>query len=459
MDAYRTFAPIASAARLTLVAAFVLVTAAAGRADACSCVENGPPCQAFWQDGAVVFVGRVTHIQTADPAALAEGRRMRRVTLRVTEPFAGTTAAPVVVHTGMGQGDCGYPFKLDAEYIVYAHRGSDGKLTTGTCSRTALVEKASTDLAYARSIVEGTATSGGIRGSVQLSPVTLTRPSVRSRPMPGATVVVSGAAEARVTTGPDGRFAADGLPAGEYTVAVHVPTDYYAKVWPSELRLADPRACVEVGALVRYDGRVRGRVVDTRGDPVPGLTIDLVAPSALDADPLVEPRRTLSDGDGRFEIAHVPPGRFVVGINTRRSGDGSLLGPQAFYPGTTAAAQARVTTLGPGARVTLGDFVLPASTPHAAVRGTVTGSDGAPVAGAKVYLKGPEEGSYVLSEPAVTGVDGRFVLAVAVGEQYQLFAEHVVEEEGRRRIATSEPVRLTGVPGLAELTLLLRPAY
>jgi len=49
--------------------------------------------------------------------------------------------------TGSGGGDCGYHFEAGKRYLVYAYEGSDGVLTTGTCSRTSNLEHAADDVA------------------------------------------------------------------------------------------------------------------------------------------------------------------------------------------------------------------------------------------------------------------------------------------------------------------------
>lgn len=57
---------------------------------------------------------------------LAEGVEerifLRRVQLKVEEPFKGVAARNVVLYTGWGGGDCGYMFGRGARYLVYARR-------------------------------------------------------------------------------------------------------------------------------------------------------------------------------------------------------------------------------------------------------------------------------------------------------------------------------------------------
>ena len=71
----------------------------------------------------------------------------RRVTLVVLEPFSGVQKGTVEIVTGSGGGDCGFPFREGAEYVVYARRSDAGApLSVSTCSRTREVAQAEADL-------------------------------------------------------------------------------------------------------------------------------------------------------------------------------------------------------------------------------------------------------------------------------------------------------------------------
>lgn len=123
---------------------------------ACSCVQVGTV-----QEGAAgssrVFLGQVTAIQdrpartdTSWLTALAEWTRQlfgatpllpardhafRQVTFTVHETFKGTPVPTLSLATGLGGGDCGYPFETGQSYVVYAH-GEGDALQAGICSLT-----------------------------------------------------------------------------------------------------------------------------------------------------------------------------------------------------------------------------------------------------------------------------------------------------------------------------------
>lgn len=69
------------------------------------------------------------------------------VTFIVQEYWKGVFSEPLVIHTGQGGGDCGYPFEDGESYLVYAYADEQGDLHANICSRTALLSDAAYDLA------------------------------------------------------------------------------------------------------------------------------------------------------------------------------------------------------------------------------------------------------------------------------------------------------------------------
>lgn len=106
-------------------------------ADACSCVPPPPPQEAFERADAV-FAGKVKEIRKT--------RNGKEVWFDVSRTWKGVDQTQVWVVTGMGGGDCGYPFTAGVEHLVYANDRSGG-LTTSICHRTAILDSAQEDLA------------------------------------------------------------------------------------------------------------------------------------------------------------------------------------------------------------------------------------------------------------------------------------------------------------------------
>ena len=262
----------------------------------------------------------------------------------------------------------------------------------------------------------------------------------------------------RVVTDAAGRFAAEGLAAGRYTASLELTDGLYAEGWPKTIELADARGCAEVRATVYTDGRVSGRVVDASGRPVAGLTVELTVPAGLDEPLGPERLRDLTDSEGRYEIGHVPAGRFVVGINTERDREGRALEPRSFHPGVASLNGATRVMLRAGERVALPDFVLPRDVVFVAVSGLVLDPGGAPAPGARVYLKG-QSADYILSEPAVTDASGRFTLAAVAGQDYRLFAERSRDDGAGGRVDSSEQIPFTASAAAPPFKLTLRRHY
>lgn len=292
-------------------------------ADGCSCSGFSLPCDnAIWRADAV-FVGRVESI-------LPEGTE-RRVELGGIEVFRGPQAAQLTVATGYSGGDCGYPFRVGESYLVYAAREPDGRLHTSICSRTRLVGEATDDIAYARSIARiDPRSTARFAGRVQLWEYAVPPVSQLKR-VPGVRVTASGGGLTFTTRADDrGEFELDGLPLGQYDVTASAPAGYHAAT--RTLGIHDSGGCGDLTLFIYYDSRVRGRAVDSRGDGVGSVPLELVRASDLN---LASPRsltvRASTEPDGTFELKLVSPGEYVLlfGVPRRR-----------FYPGVADAAAA-----------------------------------------------------------------------------------------------------------------------
>ncbi len=124
-----------------LLAASLAFGAEAGLA--CTCAPSKGPAEEL-QLAAAVFSGKVVeikrHKQAEDIFARVE------VVFRVGRVWKGVEGATVSVFTSPHSAACGYAFKGGRTYLVYAHQGAKGRLSTGICGRTRRLKDAGEDL-------------------------------------------------------------------------------------------------------------------------------------------------------------------------------------------------------------------------------------------------------------------------------------------------------------------------
>lgn len=436
---------------VVLLATFV-VAGDAYRADACRCAPVRPaPCEAAWQADAI-FIGEVERVDVNGRSGrIPQFLRSRLVTFRVSEHFRGPGGTSIRVITGAGGGDCGYRFHKGQEYLVYATEDRDGQLRTSVCTRTRPLGQAREDLAYLRSAFQRHESLGQIDGTIFRRSIDPIRDRTRDRPAAGATIVLNADSQPfRAVAGDNGRFRLRDLPVGRYRIAVEVQATEYFVVEPEVVALADARACATLNAYVLPDGRVSGRVLDASRRPVSGLTIELGVHFRIDGPFAHGTVRAVSASDGSFELARVPPGEYVLGINFARDADGRLRRPRVFYPGREKVGDATMVKIAAGERKRVADFVLPPALRYVPITGVVLDADGSPVADARVFLKGE---TFVEGEPVVTDADGRFSIAALAGGEYAVFAERSVDGSAIR-VESSDPVAVS-VTGSAPLPITL----
>lgn len=392
--------------------ALALVVLSGVPAEACSCVlPLAKPCQAFWQ-AHTVFTGVVRSIDTEEVTFGQFRTKQYVVTFDAVQLARGAPAEPMRVRTGLGGGDCGYAFKVGQPYIVYAYRNrKDGSLSTGICSRTAPVSRATEDVAY----IGGLGASPPPTARGQIAGVVKHIEDRRGPDEPGLdepwndtlAVTLTGARESFDVDSRNGRFEAR-VPPGKYRVDVHPPAGFYAQVWPKEVFVADARACADVTVRVSVDGRITGQILDAAGAPVAGLGVHVIA-DARPADAFWWDKRSITDAEGRFTIDELPPGGYAVGPHVPDPAIDSAAVREHAWTST------RLETSG---HQDVGALRLPSGVNVGAIRGTVLDADGAPVANASVSLQSESREGRERFDHVLTDDQGRFVLAAITGRRY-----------------------------------------
>ncbi len=191
-------------------------------------------------------------------------------------------------------------------------------------------------------------------------------------------------------TGRDGRFRAAVAP----DAMIGARASGRASVGVSVGGFSAPPVLEVVLTLAEPGSRVAGTVLDERGQPVPGATIQIghpgdtrVLPGATSPQVVARPVRCVADAGGRFACDGLVPGEVVV---------------MARAPGFGASAQA--ATLSPAS-----ETAVTVQLPRAAtITGRVHLADGTPVRGASVSCGAADN---LASCATATGADGRFALS------------------------------------------------
>ena len=147
---------------------------------ACLCLNLGKPTCEYFSGYAAVFVGSVLSVEpgrnayVTDPSQADGGRRplvpvdlptKRTIRFRVETTYRGVASGELTLTTGIGNGDCGYDFRIGEKYLVYAHKagaiyahtaGDKGGLETGTCSGTKPYSHADQDLQFLDNLATAT---------------------------------------------------------------------------------------------------------------------------------------------------------------------------------------------------------------------------------------------------------------------------------------------------------------
>jgi len=312
------------------------------------------------------------------------------------------------------------------------------------------LSEASEDLAYLRNNARQPSPLGTIQGVGQRVEETIDGDFSAELPFEGAVVLAQSKDRRYETrTGRDGSYRMR-VPAGRYRIDVQVPDGWYVPTWTREgtfVDVLDTRGCAAADFTVLADGRISGRVVDARGDPIAGL---MVEPVLLLGDPLgLADDSVLTNEQGTYELTRLRPGRYMIVI-----GHEFEYAPQerrVLYPGVTDASAATEVELGSSERLQLMDVMLPASIRIVPVTGTVRDQSGSPITGVGVYLRYADQDAIAVGL-AITDSMGKFRLSIPAG-RYVIVAEIRERTSMRVRSQESPPFDASATLASFEITL------
>jgi hypothetical protein len=280
---------------------------------ACECVGIATLCDRSWIPRETVFLGRMVATEKTGERGFLSANAAR---LRVEESFSGAGAArgEVTVYTGMGGGDCGYPFVPGLSYLVYAEQGSgDGRLHTGVCSATTPVVRAGGLLRELRAWRDHERLDDLFGVVLQAPRGTGYEDLVESKPLAGVTVHAIGTHGTSYAASTDalGAYAFAVLPAEAYRVHTETPAGLVVQSQLASAEVTGEGSGCSLDQSAKPDGQIEGTVVDAAGKAMQGFV------TLQPADPR-EAVEALRHGglpgydatDGRFVLPLLPPGRY-----------------------------------------------------------------------------------------------------------------------------------------------------
>jgi uncharacterized GH25 family protein len=425
---------------LAIAAVLVILTGVVKSADACSCFPAGPPCQNYFAVDAV-FVGTVQTIRPIEqPRDSGPPIVSRSVAFTVERAYRAVQGATVEVETGMGGGDCGYPFKPGGRYLVYAYRTKGrAPLATGICTRTRAIAEAADDLQFIErlpAVGRGARVYGAV---IHWEGNFVSGTPVRYPPVPFAHVRLRGPSLTReAETGEAGQYEIADVPPGNYELQVIPPATFSSRYAPTTIEVRDPRGCVPQDFGVHFDNRISGVVFDRDGQPVGGVVVEAMPVELAGSSRFVNWPTVATDSGGYFEFREVPPGQYVVGVSIRRATEPDILYPRTYYPGTPAVSEAARISMAEGNHEQLGPLRLPPARQTRELSGVVVSRDGRPLAGAAVSLMDGEARWRQVAAGIQTDGDGGFKFVVHDGLSYIVQAMcNVPNDPAHRQIRAS----------------------
>ena len=85
------------------------------------------------------------------------------------------------------------------------------------------------------------------------------------------------------------------VPPGKYEITVFPPAAFSAGYVQQTVELRDARGCFVADFAVRFDGRIRGAVRQSSGEPAEGVAVELMASDAVRKPGNIQTLRVLSD--------------------------------------------------------------------------------------------------------------------------------------------------------------------
>ena len=369
---------------LAIIALVAMCFAAA--AQACTCSQAPPGKCPGLQQSDVVFLGTVVTVQelgyVAPHASDSPGAgvdiiasRLIRYHFRIDERFAmgamTEDSSEMDVFSGGEDGDCGYRFRPNEQYLVYTHQGTEGRLFSTICDGTRPAEEARALVPQLRAMRDGRRVASVFGVLRRADPPFLAAPGDPDEPLANIALKLRSRDDRfETSTDGDGVYSFYDVHAGQYIFTANLPprTELTQKTLAGGL----PPFKIPDGACFEYDvdalptGHIRGSVLGPDGKPLATASLELYRVGTYDDS---RPGLWAFQGSSRvFDFDHVGAGEYILVFNRMNRMDPNMPFPRAFYPGVAEVSDAQPIQIRDGQQLSKVNLQLRESYPSRQVR-------------------------------------------------------------------------------------------
>ncbi|HTR47838.1 MAG TPA: hypothetical protein VMM16_10675 [Verrucomicrobiae bacterium] len=439
---------------------FLIVNAA----EACTCSQEAPgKCPGLQKDD-VVFLGTVTAVEdiayaaphaadSSAPAVDIIAARLTRYRFHIDERFASAGIADGVsavdIFSGGEDGDCGYRFKANEQYVVYTHQGTEGRLFATICSGTRPVSEAQALLPQLRAMRRGQRVASVFGILRRADPPFLAPPDDPAEPLPNISLKLRSRYDRfQTNTNADGVFTFYDVHDGEYVFTANLPPRTELTQKPGAGGLSPFKipngACYEYDVNALPTGHIRGSVIGLAGKPIPLASVELYREgSYADSRPGLW---GFQGATGVFDFDHVGPGDYILVFNRTDRMDPNTPFRRTFYPGVGDLSDAKPIRLKDGQQLMNVNLHVKEAYPNHAVRVNVKWDGARPLGKVTVMAKANEG-----DNPAAQRIaDGVYEFTLLDSSSYTISAWEDLNPQrtvaGRGKTPCAPPSRIDAPP-------------
>jgi len=333
-----------------------------------------------------VFLGTVTAVEdiayAAPGPADSQGAhvdiiasRLARYRFHIDERFASADipadASTLDVFSGGEDGDCGYRFKPNEQYVVFTHQGTEGRLFATICNGTRPVADARALLPQLRAMRNGQRVASVFGVLRRANPPFLSPPEDPDDPLPNISLKLRSRYDRfQTNTNLDGVYTFYDVHEGEYVFTANLPPRTELTQKPGAGGLSPFKipngACYEYDVNALPTGHIRGSVVGPAGQPIPLASLELYRQGSYsDSRPGLW---GFQGASGVFDFDHIGGGDYILVFNRADRTDPNTPFPRAFYPGVANLDDAEAITIKEGQQLLNLVFRLQDAYPHRSLR-------------------------------------------------------------------------------------------